>query len=124
MVGAPSSQWIACSAARNGGGGRPLNWVVRRHANQMTGKHSDGFRLRGWPGVRRNFLIYSVLAFGLPFWLMSVYFLRTAERIREPAYWLILLVAGLGAGYVWGLCMWEFLERKLKQRREASARDV
>ncbi len=31
MVGAPSSQWIACSAARNSGRGRPLNWVVRRH---------------------------------------------------------------------------------------------
>jgi len=25
MVGAPSSQWIACSAARNGGRGRPLS---------------------------------------------------------------------------------------------------
>jgi hypothetical protein len=30
-VGAPCSQWIACSPVRNGGSGRPLNWVVRRH---------------------------------------------------------------------------------------------
>jgi len=28
-VGAPSSQWIACSAARKGGVGRPLNWVYK-----------------------------------------------------------------------------------------------
>src|SRR5438046_2044092 len=36
MLGAPSSQWIACSAARNSGGGRPLNWVVR-HQPVMRG---------------------------------------------------------------------------------------
>ena len=29
MVGASCSQWIACSPMRNGGGGRPLNSVVR-----------------------------------------------------------------------------------------------
>src|SRR5207248_3298182 len=32
MVGVPCSQWIACSPVRNGGCGRPLNWVVSRHA--------------------------------------------------------------------------------------------
>ena len=30
MVGAPRSRWIVCSPVRNGGRGRPLNWVVRR----------------------------------------------------------------------------------------------
>jgi len=29
-VGASCSQWIARSPMRKGGGGRPLNWVVRR----------------------------------------------------------------------------------------------
>ena len=29
MLGAPSSLWIACWAARNGGGGRPFNGIVR-----------------------------------------------------------------------------------------------
>src|SRR5437870_13862533 len=41
MVGAPSSQWIACSAARNGGGGWPLNWVVSCQMNIRTIESSD-----------------------------------------------------------------------------------
>ena len=89
----------------------------------MRDKHSEGFRLRGWIGVRRNFLIYSVLAFGLPFGLMSGYFLGNAERMRDPVYWIIHVAAGLSVGYFFGLWMWEFLERKLRQP-ETSARDV
>jgi hypothetical protein len=34
MVGASCSQWIACSPMRNGGGGRPLNSVVRSHLSE------------------------------------------------------------------------------------------
>jgi hypothetical protein len=36
MVGALCSQWIACSPGRNGGGGRPLNSVVRSHAMRTS----------------------------------------------------------------------------------------
>jgi hypothetical protein len=41
MVGAPSSQWIACSAARSGGRGRPLNRIVRAllEGGRMSNRH-------------------------------------------------------------------------------------
>jgi hypothetical protein len=35
-VGASCSQWIACSPTRNGGGGRPLNSVVRLLASTVA----------------------------------------------------------------------------------------
>ena len=36
IVGLSCSQWIACSPMRNGGCGRPFNWVVRRQIGAMS----------------------------------------------------------------------------------------
>ena len=51
-MGAPSSQWIACAAARNGGRGRPLNWVVRPHETVAICPHcrtnSIGALAKSW----------------------------------------------------------------------------
>ena len=45
-MGAPSSQWIACSAAGNGGRGWPLNSVVRRH--QMAAPFIPPDKPKSW----------------------------------------------------------------------------
>src|SRR5260221_14345190 len=46
-MGASCSQWIACSPMRNGGGGRPLNWVVSHQMRTREHRNNEG-RLTGF----------------------------------------------------------------------------
>ena len=80
------------------------------------------WRFGRWLQVRRNFLVFSVLAFGVPFGLLSVRYLLRGEQLKEPVSWLILVAAGLLVGYFWGLFMWPIFEAKLKQSRETIQR--
>ena len=101
---------------------RPLNSVVRRHemapANDQPPQGLA--RFGAWLSIRRNFMRFSILAFGGGTLIgMAVMFHPT-----RPMDWLVLSALCLAGGYVWGLFMWQFFEARRKEWAKWGKRDV
>jgi len=68
-----------------------------------------------WLRVKRNFYLFSTLAFGLPCWACEIW--ATQEYISGVAWIVFFGVVGLGAGWLWGFFMWRFFAWKYPSTR-------
>jgi hypothetical protein len=91
-VGALSSQWIACSASRKGGRGRPLNSVVRLHLN--ANPHTPPPRERVAAPLEAPLTIWSRLRYALVFTIAVNMFLLLAIAMFIPDLIRAFLVHG------------------------------
>ena len=63
---------------------------------------------------KRNFLLFSVIAIGLP----NIALLETyLGHYSNFAFQLLLFVAAIGGGLLWGLLMWEYFKWKYPSLR-------
>jgi len=60
-----------------------------------------------------NFLLASVISFGIPVAITEAVLLSEAPPIIIG----LAALGGLGCGYVWGLCMWNLMFREIFARR-------
>src|SRR5258708_3397593 len=78
----------------------------------LSGRLMPGRRtieLGFWLRTKRNFLLFSVLAFGVPFWCL---FLWTFWDFANFADFVLITVLSLASGLAWGIGMWHFFVLK------------
>jgi len=58
-----------------------------------------------WLRSKRNFLMFSLLAFGVPLWVI---FLWTFWNFGNIGDFVLITVLSIGAALLWGIGMWHF----------------
>ena len=72
-------------------------------------------QLGKWLQEKRNFMIYSLVATGIPGAIALVWWLGGYGNIWFSVY--LVLIVFLGA-YLWGLLMWRFFMKRFLRRTE------
>lgn len=75
-----------------------------------------------WLRRKRNFYLFSLVAFGVPFWAWNVWSLR--DLSVSPVWIVFLGVVSFAAALAWGFLMWHFFAWQYPSMRESeSAKD-
>lgn len=75
-----------------------------------------------WLRTKRNFLVFSMVAFGLPFWLLFAWNFWDFGNVAD----LVLMgFISIAAGLFWGVGMWHFFASRFPSlRSEKVKRDA
>src|ERR1700736_6643110 len=91
---------------------RSLDVTKNMSANdQPTAGDGGVSRFGAWLSIRRNFMLFSIAAFGGGTLIAAGFMLHPPT----PTHWIVVGVLCLSGGYVWGRLMWLFFEAKRKE---------